>query len=95
MSKRLYVGNLPYSVRENTLRDLFGQYGEVQSVEVATDRETGRARGFAFVDMATDAGAQAAIQNLNGYQMDGRALRVDEARPRETSRAGGFGGPRY
>ncbi len=88
MAKRLYVGNLPYSVREDALRDLFSQYGDVSGVEVAVDRETGRARGFAFVDMATDAGAQAAIQNLNGYQLDGRALKVDEARP---PRQGGAG----
>lgn len=94
VAKRLYVGNLPYSTGENTLRDLFSQYGEVQGVEVATDRETGRARGFAFVDMATDAGAQAAIQNLNGHQMDGRSLKVDEARPPREGGGGrgGYGG---
>ncbi len=95
MTVRLYVGNLPYAANEDTLHDLFSQYGEVTSVQVATDRETGRSRGFAFVDMATDAGAQAAIQNLNGYQMDGRPLTVETARPREEARAGrGFGGPR-
>jgi cold-inducible RNA-binding protein len=96
VSKRLYVGNLPYSATEDELRNLFSQYGEVDRVDVATDRETGRARGFAFVDMANDAGANAAIQSLNGYTMDGRPLKVDEARPRpepEGMRAGrGYGG---
>lgn len=91
MTTRLYVGNLPYSTNEDSLRELFSQYGEVQNVQVATDRETGRSRGFAFVDMADEAGAQAAIQSLNGYQMDGRALTVEEARPREAA-GGGFRG---
>ncbi len=92
MAKRLYVGNLPYSADETTLRDLFSQYGEVQSVQIATDRETGRSRGFAFVDMASDADAAAAIQGLSGYQMDGRALTIEEARPREAAGVrGGFG----
>jgi len=92
MSKRLYVGNLPYAADETTLRDLFSQYGQVESVQIATDRETGRSRGFAFVDMATDADAQAAIQGLSGYQMDGRPLTIEEARPREAAGArGGYG----
>ncbi len=96
MTKRLYVGNLPYSAREEALRELFSRYGEVQRVDVATDRETGRSRGFAFVDMATDAEADAAIAGLSGYEMDGRPLTVQEARPRETAGAGrgGFGGRR-
>jgi len=90
---RLYVGNLPYSTTEGTLTDLFSQYGEVQGVQVATDRETGRSRGFAFVDMASEADAQAAMQGLSGYQMDGRTLTVEEARPREAAGGGrrGFG----
>lgn len=93
MTKRLYVGNLPYGTDESALHDLLSQYGEVQSVEVAVDRETGQSRGFAFVDMATDAGAQAAIDNLNGYQLDGRTITVQEARPRpEPAGRRGFGG---
>ncbi len=93
MSKRLYVGNLSYSTREETLRELFGQYGEVETVDIATDRETGRARGFAFVDMATDAAAQSAIQGLNGQDVDGRPIKVNEARPRtEGGGGGGRGG---
>lgn len=94
MTVRLYVGNLPYNIADDVLKDLFSQYGEVQAVQVVTDRETGRSRGFAFVDMATDEGAQAAIQNLTGYQMDGRTLTVEEARPREAAGVGrgrGFG----
>ncbi len=92
MAKRLYVGNLPYSANEDTLRDLFSQYGDVESAQIATDRETGRSRGFGFVDMATDAEADAAIQGLSGYSLDGRPLTVQEARPRETAGArGGFG----
>lgn len=91
MTKRLYVGNLPYTTDEMTLRDLFSQYGQVESVQIATDRETGRSRGFAFVDMATDADAQAAIQGLSGYQMNGRPLTIEEARPREAAGARGFG----
>lgn len=97
MSKRLYVGNLPYTAGENALRDLFAQYGEVSAVDIATDRETGQARGFAFVEMATDAGAQAAIQSLDGSQMEGRTIKVNEARPRTEGaegggRRGGYGG---
>jgi RNA recognition motif-containing protein len=88
----LYVGNLPYDTTEDTLNDLFAQYGEVQGVQVPTDRETGRSRGFGFVDMATEADAQAAIQALNGYQLDGRPLTVQEARPREAAAGRGRGG---
>ncbi len=94
MTVRLYVGNLPYTTDEGAIRDLFQQYGEVSGVQVATDRETGRSRGFAFVDMATDVGAQQAIQNLNGYQLDGRALTVEEARPREAAGGRRYGPPR-
>jgi len=91
MSKRLYVGNLPYATDETTLRDLFSQYGQVESVQIATDRETGRSRGFAFIDMATDGDAQAAIHGLSGYQMDGRVLTIEEARPREAAARGSYG----
>lgn len=91
---RLYVGNLPYSATEDSLRQLFSSYGQVNSVNVITDRETGQPRGFGFVEMASDADAKSAIQNLNGYQLDGRALTVSEARERETTRGGGRGGYR-
>lgn len=91
MSKRIYVGNLPFSATEEEIRDLFSSYGTVQSVRVITDRETGRPRGFAFVEM-DDRGADEAIQALEGSDMGGRSLRVNEARPREQS---GYGGGRY
>jgi RNA recognition motif-containing protein len=88
VTTRLYVGNLPYSATDDSLSDLFSQYGEVEGAQVVTDRETGRSRGFGFVDMATNEGAQSAIQSLSGYQMDGRTLTVEEARPREEAGAG-------
>jgi RNA recognition motif-containing protein len=91
MSKRIYVGNLPFSATEDEIRDLFSAHGTVESVRVITDRETGRPRGFAFVEM-DDAGADAAIAALEGVDMGGRSLRVNEARPRERS---GYGGDRY
>ena len=91
MSKRIYVGNLPFSATEDEIRDLFSAHGTIESVRVITDRETGRPRGFAFVEM-DDAGADAAIAALEGVDMGGRSLRVNEARPRERS---GFGGDRY
>ena len=81
MAKKLFVGNLPYSATEEELRELFAQYGEVQSVKLITDRETGRPRGFAFIEME-DAEAQAAIDALNGTELGGRNLRVDVARER-------------
>lgn len=96
MATRLYVGNLPYTASEDELRRLFGQAGTVESVSLPTDRVTGRARGFGFIDMATSEDADNAIRMFNGYQMDGRALRVDVAREREER--GGYGrgarGPR-
>ncbi|MEO0020049.1 MAG: RNA-binding protein [candidate division WOR-3 bacterium] len=88
MTRRLFVGNLPFSATETQLRDLFGQHGEVVSVNIVTDRFTNRPRGFAFVEMATDEAAQAAIQGLNGYTLDERALNVNEARERTESRGG-------
>lgn len=97
MSKRLYVGNLPFSATESELRDLFEKHGEVTSVNVITDRETGRSRGFAFVEMDTS-GAEAAIQALDGQDMDGRPLRVNEARERTGGGGGGGfrgGGSRF
>lgn len=89
MGRRLYVGNLPYSTGEQELQELFGQAGNVESVRVMRDAATGRARGFAFVEMATDEQAQKAATELNGFQMGGRALTVNEARPKPE---GGFGG---
>jgi RNA recognition motif-containing protein len=82
MSKSLYVGNLPWSATEADVRDLFSQYGEVTSVNLITDRETGRARGFGFVEIA-DADAQKAIEALDNYSYNGRNLKVNESKPRE------------
>ena len=90
MAKKLYVGNMNYDTTEEKLREVFGAHGEVTSVNVVMDRDTGRPRGFAFVEMATDEAATAAIAALNGQSVDGRQLRVDEARPRRSS--GGRGG---
>ena len=93
MGKKLYVGNLSYSVTSSDLEQLFGQHGTVQSAEVIADRETGRSKGFGFVQMGTDEEAQKAISALGGQEHDGRALTVNEAKPRE-ERAGGGGGAR-
>jgi cold-inducible RNA-binding protein len=89
----IYVGNLPFSVDDDELRDLFAQFGEIQSAKIIMDRETGRPRGFGFVEMG-DGEGQAAIDALNGFEMNGRALRVNEAQPRENRgpRGGGGGG---
>lgn len=94
MSKKLYVGNLSYDTTETQIRDLFAGVGEVASVTLITDRETGRAKGFGFVEMNSDQDAQDAIKRFNGYQLDNRALTVNEARPRE-ERSGGGGGGSY
>lgn len=91
MGRRLYVGNLPYSATEEQLTALFGEAGKVDSVRVMRDMATGRARGFAFVEMATDEDAQKAIDQLHEHKMDGRALVVNEARPKPEG-GGGFGG---
>ena len=91
MSKKLYVGNLTYNVNETDLEALFSPFGTVQSAQVIVDRDTNRSKGFAFVEMGTDAEAQAAIQGLNGRDHDGRNLTVNEAKPRE-ARSGGYGG---
>jgi RNA recognition motif-containing protein len=91
MSRKLYVGNLPYETGENDLQELFARVGGVESVNVVRDQATGRARGFAFVEMNTEEGAQKAISELNAYQMGGRNLTVNEARPKP-ARSGGFGG---
>ncbi|MFN6203460.1 MAG: RNA recognition motif domain-containing protein [Acidobacteriota bacterium] len=93
MSVRLYVGNLPFSVTEQDLEQLFSQSGQVDSANVVTDRDTGRSRGFGFVEMETQEAANAAIDALNGYELSGRALTVNEARPKESRPSrGGFGG---
>lgn len=89
----IYVGNLAFSATVDDLRTAFGQYGEVTSVNIIMDRETGRSRGFAFVEMASADGASAAIENLNGQPIAGRNVTVNEARPREP-RPGGGGGAR-
>ena len=88
MGKKLYVGNLSYSVDSSTLEQLFSAHGTVQSAEIINDRDTGRSKGFGFVEMGSDAEAQAAIAALNGQENDGRALTVNEAKPREP-RSGG------
>jgi RNA recognition motif-containing protein len=93
MGNKLYVGNLAYSVRDESLQAAFGQFGTVTSAKVMMDRETGRSKGFGFVEMGSDAEAQAAINGMNGQALDGRPLVVNEARPRE-ERPGGFGGGR-
>ena len=91
MGNKLYVGNLAYSVRDDSLLQAFSQFGTVTSAKVMMDRETGRSKGFGFVEMSSDAEAQAAINGMNGQALDGRAIVVNEARPRE-ERPGGFGG---
>jgi RNA recognition motif-containing protein len=92
MGKKLYVGNLSYSVDSSELEQLFGQHGTVESAQIISDRDTGRSKGFGFVEMANDAEAQAAIAALNGQEHGGRALTVNEARPKENRAGGGFGG---
>ena len=85
MGTNLYVGNLSYDTTEDTLRTLFAEFGEVQSVNVITDRDTGRSKGFAFVEMASEQAAEASIQALTGKSVDGREIRVDKAKPRADS----------
>src|SRR5438552_4949683 len=97
MGKKLYVGNLTYGVTDSTLLQMFEPHGTVQSAQVIMDRDTGRSKGFGFVEMGSDQEAQAAIQAMNGKEMDGRALTVNEAKPREDrggggGRSGGYGG---
>jgi len=93
MSRKLYVGNLPYETGENELQELFARAGSVESVNVVRDQATGRPRGFAFVEMITDEEAQKAIRELNATEVGGRNLTVNEARPK-APRSGGFGGDR-
>ena len=92
MGRKLYVGNLSYGVDSSVLEQLFAAHGTVESAEIISDRETGRSKGFGFVQMATDEEAQAAVAALNGQQHEGRALTVNEARPREERPRGGGGG---
>ena len=94
MGNKLYVGNLPYTVRDEDLQQSFGQFGAVTSAKVMMERETGRSKGFGFVEMANDAQAQAAISGMNGQSLGGRSVVVNEARPMEARppRSGGFGG---
>jgi RNA recognition motif-containing protein len=92
MGKKLYVGNLSYSVDSSELEQLFGAHGQVVSAQIINDRDTGRSKGFGFVEMATDQEATAAVAALNGQQHNGRALTVNEARPREERGGGGGGG---
>jgi RNA recognition motif-containing protein len=97
VGKKLYVGNLTYNVNESDLETLFSQFGTVQSAQIIVDRDTNRSKGFGFVEMDTDAQAQAAIQALNGRDHDGRNLTVNEAKPREprSGGGGGYGGGGY
>jgi len=94
MGNKLYVGNLPYSVRDGDLEQAFGQFGAVTSAKVMMERDTGRSKGFGFVEMGSDAEAQAAINGMNGQPLGGRSIVVNEARPMEPRppRSGGFGG---
>jgi RNA recognition motif-containing protein len=100
MGKKLYVGNLEYSVSDSDLQKMFEPHGTVQSAQIVMDRDTGRSKGFGFVEMGNDQEAQAAIKALNGQQMGGRALTVNEARPKTeggrggSGRSGGYGGGR-
>ncbi|MES2412848.1 MAG: RNA-binding protein [Pseudomonadota bacterium] len=94
MGNKLYVGNLPYTVRDEDLQQSFGQYGSITSAKVMMERDTGRSKGFGFVEMGSDAEAQAAIAGMNGQSLGGRSITVNEARPMEARppRTGGFGG---
>ncbi len=100
MTQKVYVGNLSYNTTEGTLRTLFAEYGEIESVNLITDRDTGRPKGFAFVEMATDRAAQAAISALNGKSIDEREIKVDKAKPqadrdRRDARPSGGRRPRW
>ena len=96
MGNKLYVGNLPYSVRDEDLQQAFSEFGSVSSAKVMMERDTGRSKGFGFVEMGSDAEAQAAINGMNGQSLGGRSVTVNEARPMEARppRTGGFGGDR-
>lgn len=91
MGRKLYVGNLPFSVDQQMLTEKFGQFGTVESVNLITDRDTGRSRGFGFVEMSSDSEAQKAIEELNGIDLNGRKITVNEARPQRQKSGGGGG----
>jgi RNA recognition motif-containing protein len=95
VNKKLYVGNLPYSATEETLEQLFSQVGETAEVTIIKDRETGKSKGFGFVEMSTEELAQEAIRRFSGYRLENRPLTVNEARPREDRSSGGGGGGGY
>jgi RNA recognition motif-containing protein len=92
VGNKLYVGNLAYSVRDENLQQRFAEFGTVTSAKVMMDRETGRSKGFGFVEMSSPAEAEASIRGLNGQSLDGRAIVVNEARPKEAGAGGGYGG---
>ena len=92
MGKKLYIGNLSYSVDSQQLSDLFGQVGDVESANVIMDRDSGRSKGFAFVEMSSDSEAQSVIEKLNGMDCEGRAMNISEAKPQEPRSGGGGGG---
>ncbi len=92
MGRKLYVGNLPHSATEQTLRETFSQCGTVDSVTMITDRDTGRSKGFGFVEMSSDSEAQKAIQELNGSTLEDRQIKVNEAKPKAPRGGGGYGG---
>lgn len=93
MGKKLYIGNLSFKVTEEELEQKLAEFGQVESVKIITDRDTGQSKGFGFVEMSSDAEARAAIDGLNGKDLGGRALKVNEARPQERGPRGGGGGP--
>jgi RNA recognition motif-containing protein len=95
MSKKLYVGNLPYTATESTLSELFSQVGTVESANIITDRDTGRSKGFGFIEISTEEEMTAAIEKFNGYDLEGRDLTVNEARPKAPRTGGGGGGGGY
>ena len=95
MTNNLYVGNLSYDTTEDTLRTLFAEYGEIESVNLISDRSTGRSRGFAFVEMSTEQAAQEAMSGLSGKQVDEREIKVDKAKPKSDSRKSDRGGSRW
>ena len=91
MGNKLYVGNLPFSATDDSLREMFGQAGQVESARIITDRDTGRSKGFGFVEMSTEQEASEAINRFNGTELDGRSLTVNEARPMAPREGGGGG----
>lgn len=95
MGRKLYVGNLPFSVTQQALQSTFAQHGTVEAVNLITDRDTGQSKGFGFVEMRTDAEASAAIRELNGTELEGRAMKVNEAKPQARKSGRGPGGNRW